>query len=92
MELFEWDEAKNEYNQKAHKISFEYSQRVFLDPKRLIAKDEAQSKTEERLFCIGKIDNKIITARFTYRNEKIRILGAGFWRKGRKAYEKENRI
>ncbi len=25
----------------------------------------------------------------TYRNEKTRIIGAGFWRKGAKYYEKE---
>ena len=30
--------------------------------------------------------------RFTYRGETIRIIGAGYWRKGRRLYEKENPI
>ena len=30
--------------------------------------------------------------RFTYRGETIRIIGAGYWRKGRRLYEKENLI
>jgi hypothetical protein len=32
----------------------------------------------------------IITVRFTYRYGKIRIFGAGYWRKGKKEYEKKN--
>ncbi len=38
------------------------------------------------------INNDIITVRFTYRGKKIRIFGAGFWREGKKIYEKENKI
>ena len=44
---------------------------------------------EPRYFCIGKVDDRILTVRFVYRNNKIRIIGAGYWRKGRKYYEKE---
>ncbi|MDD5422490.1 MAG: BrnT family toxin, partial [Candidatus Omnitrophica bacterium] len=33
-------------------------------------------------------NNKIVTVRFTRRGNKIRIIGAGYWRKGRKYYEK----
>jgi hypothetical protein len=32
------------------------------------------------------------TVRFSYRSNKIRIIGAGYWRKGKKIYEKENKI
>ena len=35
-----------------------------------------------------KIKNKICTVRFTYRNGCIRIFGAGYWRQGKKDYEK----
>lgn len=31
-----------------------------------------------------------MTVRFTYREESIRIIGAGYWRKGKKIYEQEN--
>lgn len=47
---------------------------------------------EARLFCIGRTERGILTVRFSYRGETIRIIGAGHWRKGRKTYEKENPI
>lgn len=89
---FEWDENKNVINQKKHKVSFEEAQLAFMDPFRIIAKDLEHSNTEERFFCFGKIDTDIITVRFTYRNNIIRIIGAGYWRKGKSIYEKENKI
>ena len=35
-------------------------------------------------------DGGILTVRFTRRGEAIRIIGAGYWRKGKAIYEKEN--
>lgn len=89
---FEWDVSKNELNQKKHNISFEEAQYAFLDAKRIIAKDLEHSDIEERYYCFGKIDEDIVTVRFTYRGKKIRIIGAGYWRKGKHIYEKENKI
>ena len=89
---FEWDENKNRLNQKKHNISFEEAQYAFSDPKRIIAKDLEHSANEERYYCFGKIDKEIVTVRFTYRKNQIRIIGAGYWRKGKKIYEKENKI
>lgn len=40
-----------------------------------------------RLFCVGMVDGRVMTVRFTYREGRIRIIGAGYWRKGRRAYE-----
>ena len=89
---FEWDENKNKFNQKKHNLSFEEAQYAFLDPKRVIARDLEHSKTEKRFYCLGKIGEEIVTVRFTFRNNKIRIIGAGYWRKGKQLYEKENKI
>jgi uncharacterized DUF497 family protein len=89
---FEWDEIKNRLNQKKHNISFEEAQYAFADSQRIIAKDLEHSKTEERFYCLGKIAENIVTVRFTYRNKKIRIIGAGYWRKGKQIYEKQNKI
>lgn len=75
---FEWNLKKNLENQKKHDISFEQAQYAFLDPKRIIAKDVKHSKKENRYYCIGKIKENIVTVRFTYRNKKIRIIGAGY--------------
>lgn len=85
---FEWDENKDIENRKKHGISFFEAQQAFLDPNRLIAKDLEHSSTESRYFCFGKIDEEIMTVRFTYRGHIIRLIGAGYWRKGRKIYEK----
>ena len=39
---------------------------------------------EERFYCIGRVGEGIMTVRFKYRGNIIRIYGAGYWRKGRK--------
>lgn len=89
---FEWDDNKNRLNQKKHNISFEEAQYAFSDTKRIIAKDLEHSENEERYYCFGKVGENIVTVRFSYRNNKIRIIGAGYWRKGKNIYEEENKI
>jgi uncharacterized DUF497 family protein len=89
----EWNERKNLQNQEKHGVSFEYAQRAFLDPLKLVAEDTDHSTPfETRYYCFGKIDNEILTIRFTYGHGKIRIFGAGHWRKGKKAYEQKNQL
>ena len=87
---FEWDESKNSLNQKKHGVSFGEAQQAFLDPNRIIAEDLNHSQTEQRYYCFGKVQDYILTVRFTYRENKIRIFGAGYWREGKKIYEKKN--
>jgi len=87
---FDWDEAKNQENQKKHGISFLLAQQAFLDTQRIIVEDEEHSTEEDRYYCIGRVGEGIITVRFTYRGNTIRIYGAGYWRKGRKIYEEQN--
>ena len=88
---FEWDEKKDEANQKKHSVSFREAQFAFLDANRVILEDITHSTEQEtRYFCIGKVDEGILTVRFTYRNDKIRIFGAGYWRKGKRIYEEQN--
>ncbi len=84
---FEWDEQKALENQHKHGVSFYEAQKAFLDEHRVIAEDLAHSHNEKRYYCFGKIDSHVMTVRFTYRSHKIRIIGAGYWRKGRKLYE-----
>ena len=90
--MFEWDEEKNLENQSKHGVSFEKAKRVFFDPFRVIVEDLEHSPGEKRWFCLGEVDGGVLTVRFTYRAEKIRLFGAGYWRKGKKRYEKENKI
>ena len=89
---FEWNEYKNKSNIEKHNVKFIDAQRAFLDKKRVIHKDKLHSKIEKRFYCFGKLKGRILTVRFTYRNTKVRIIGAGYWDKGKKIYEKENNI
>jgi uncharacterized protein len=36
------------------------------------------------------VEGSVMTVRFTWREQRIRIIGAGYWRKGRKIYGEEN--
>ena len=87
---FEWDERKNSKNITKHGISFFQAQYVFGDPNRIILEDLKHSQIEKRFYCIGKIDNDIVTVRFTYRKSIVRIIGAGYSRKGKMIYEEKN--
>jgi uncharacterized DUF497 family protein len=89
---FEWDDNKDAENQVKHQVSFQDAVTAFTDPRRVIAKDMAHSEAEERYYCIGKAGGGILTVRFTYRRKVIRIIGAGYWRKGKAIYEKEDRL
>ncbi|NLD38162.1 MAG: BrnT family toxin [Desulfatiglans sp.] len=75
-----------------HGVSFKEAQEAFLDENRIILEDVIHSTDEKRYYCIGKVADGIMTVRFTYREDIIRIFGAGFWRKGEKRYEEKNKI
>ena len=89
---FEWDPAKDAENQLKHGISFGEAQLAFLDANRVIARDVNHSKSEARFYCFGQVELGVLTVRFTHRGERIRIIGAGFWTRGRKIYEAHREI
>jgi uncharacterized DUF497 family protein len=88
---FEWDRGKDRLNRAKHGVSFAVAQAAFFDRRRVIAEDLEHSGTERRYFCFGRVGDGIVTVRFTYRAGRIRIFGAGFWRKGKRIYEQQNR-
>jgi uncharacterized DUF497 family protein len=88
----EWDPHKEFENRRKHGVSFHRAQRAFLDPRRVIAQDHQRSGVEPRYYCFGSVAGGIVTVRFTYRNGVIRIIGAGYWRKGKKIYEAHTKI
>ncbi len=89
---FEWDPRKDWANQLRHGVGFAEAQAAFFDPKRVIAEDLTHSVKEKRYFCFGRVSGGILTVRFTYHGGIIRIFGAGYWRKGKRTYEQENRL
>lgn len=89
---FDWDEAKDKQNRQKHGVSFGLAQHAFTDPKRVVLLDLEHSAEEQRFYCIGKAGSGILTVRFTYRGNVIRIFGAGYWRKGKRQYEEQNQV
>ncbi len=87
---FIWDFEKELANIYKHRVDFITAAKAFKDARRKIYIDSKHSEKEKRFFCIGKVEGKILTVRFTYRGGKIRIFGAGYWRKGEQYYEKED--
>ena len=72
---FEWDEAKNSYNKKAHGISFETALHVFDDPYYLEVYDFEHSDDEDRYIALGKV-GEVIFVVFTERKDRIRLISA----------------
>jgi uncharacterized DUF497 family protein len=89
---FEWDDSKDAENQAKHGVPFALAQYAFADPKRVIAEDTTHSAKEQRYFCFGYVGGGVLTVRFTYRSGVVRIFGAGYWRKGKTIYERENQV
>ena len=83
---FIWDDKKEAENILKHDIDFQTAVQIFLDANRRVFKDSKHSKLEIRMFCIGKVGDKIMTVRYVTRGQKIRIIGAGYWQLGRKYY------
>ena len=89
---FEWDVRKDAENQAKHGVPFVLAQYAFADPRRVIADDTGHSTKEQRYFCFGRVGEGVLTVRFTHRLGVVRIFGAGYWRKGKVIYERENQV
>jgi uncharacterized protein len=89
---FEWDPGKDHENREKHGVAFAMAQIAFADSRRVIAEDRSHGSGELRYFCFGMVDGGVLAVRFTYRDDVIRIYGAGYWRKGKRIYERENQI
>lgn len=89
---FEWDPDKDAENQAKHGVSFSQAQLAFFDPDRVITLDLSHSRTETPYYCFGRVPDGVLTVRFTWRGHVIRIIGAGYWRRGRSIYETHRQI
>lgn len=89
---FDWDPKKDQLDQDKHGVAFAMAQLAFADARRVIAEDRAHGSGERRFFCSGLVDEGVLTVRFTYRDDVIRVFGAGYWRKGKRIYERENQV
>jgi uncharacterized DUF497 family protein len=88
MELtaFSWDDKKNEYNKKKHKVSFEEAQTVFYDENAVEFFDPDHSEDENRFLMLGlSYRFRVLVVSYCLRKDgyQIRIISA------RKATKKE---
>ena len=90
---FGWDSAKDAANQLKHGVSFAEAQFAFTDARRVIAQDLSHgTPAEARYYCFGEWAGGVLTVRFTYRKDVVRIFGAGYWRRGKEIYEQANQL
>ena len=87
----EFDPAKEAKNLAKHGVDFSTVLRVFEDPDRLIVPNPKHSPEEPRFYAIGHDGKGILTVRFTIRGDALRVIGAGYWRKQKKAYETQKK-
>ncbi len=86
MIIFDWDENKNQINQKKHGISFEEAETVFWDDTAILFDDPVHSEDEERFLLLGMSEgSNVCMVCHCYRESDtvIRIISA------RKATKKE---
>ncbi len=69
---FEFDNGKSDKNREKHAIDFIEVQLLWEDPDRIVI--PARTTDEPRYLLIGKIAEKLWSAIFTHRHEKIRII------------------
>ncbi|MCR5092790.1 MAG: BrnT family toxin [Lachnospiraceae bacterium] len=87
--IFEWDENKNQSNQKKHGISFEEAQEVFYDDDAILFDDPDNSEDEDRFLMIGLTQKEhlcIVSHCYRGNDNIIRIISA------RKAVTSEIRV
>ena len=69
---FEWDSKKSDSNFKKHDIHFYEAKQLWLDQRRVII--PARTQNEIRFAIIAAYKNKVWTAIYTLRNNRIRII------------------
>lgn len=89
---FEWDVAKEAANFAKHGVGFARAAAAFGDSRLVLAEDAEHSDRERRYFGFGIVEGGVLTVRFTVRGDSIRLIGAGYWRRGRDYYEKANHL
>jgi uncharacterized DUF497 family protein len=77
---FEWDEAKDQSNQRKHGLSFAEARQLFESgDDYLEIFDADHSDTEDRFIVIGPISRRVVVVVYSEPEEKrTRIIGARF--------------
>jgi len=89
--IFEWDPAKAEANEKAHRVSFQEAVTTLEDPLSTTFPDPDHSETEKRYITIGEsASGRILVVATADRGEVVRLTSARRATAGeRRFYEEE---
>lgn len=87
---FECDPEKERSNLAKHGVDFSTVPAAFNDPRRKLRASPGRSGTEARFQCSGFDGRAILTFTFTLRAGAVRVINAGYWRKGKHLYEGKN--
>jgi len=88
----EWDENKNQQNQRKHQVSFQEAATVFNDTLALIVPDDEHSWSEQRYHIIGESNlGDLLVVTYTERGDRVRIISARYpTRREKRDYEEGN--
>lgn len=89
--VFECDRDKETLNLAKHGVDFSTVPVAFNVPKRILRTSRGRSSAEPRFQCVGFDGDKILTFTFTFtlRAGAVRVINAGYWRKGKTLYENQ---
>jgi uncharacterized DUF497 family protein len=74
---FDWDQANLTKSLKKHQVSQKESEEIFTNHPRIIIRDLEHSQSEDRYVILGVTNQgRRLTAVFTFRKDKIRIISA----------------
>jgi uncharacterized DUF497 family protein len=74
---FEWDDAKDESNERKHGVAFAEAMTIFADPLSLTGYDPAHSDDEDRYITMGtSAAGRLLIVSHTDRSDNVRIISA----------------
>lgn len=71
---FEFDPAKDEANRFKHGLRLAFGQRVFDDPLCAVIPTIRLGDEEDRFKAVGRVEGKLHTAVFVWRDNRIRLI------------------
>ena len=84
---FDWDKGNQDKNYHKHGVAMYECEQVFFNRPLRLHTDVEHSRTEDRLYCLGRTDNeRILFISLTIRKTSIRIISARDASKKEKQY------
>jgi hypothetical protein len=73
---FEWHHAKARSNYAKHGVTFDTARKAFQDPLMVEILDDSEDYGEERFLVIGMVEGELLSAIYTPRHGRNRLISA----------------